>query len=48
MPPLLENPMEWLIDCLETGRHRRLIGLAGVPGSGAWRAFHNRLPPGRV
>jgi pantothenate kinase len=34
MVPILENPVAWLIGCLESKPHRRLIGLAGLPGAG--------------
>lgn len=34
MPPLLEDPVAWLIKRLEIDQRRQTIGLAGVPGSG--------------
>lgn len=32
--PLLEQPAEYLLSILQSGAPRRIIGLAGVPGSG--------------
>ena len=34
MPPLLEQPVQRLVACLESATPRWVIGLAGVPGSG--------------
>ena len=34
MPPLLEQPVEWLIALLESRPSRCLIALAGMPGAG--------------
>ncbi len=34
LPPLLEQPMQWLVTQLQSATTRWVIGLAGVPGSG--------------
>ncbi|HBX69956.1 MAG TPA: hypothetical protein DEH25_11425 [Chloroflexi bacterium] len=49
MPQLLENPLEYLLNLLNTQTGRIIIGLAGVPGSGkttltqTWEAQINLL-----